>query len=350
MAEKLLEADFLTLDISSIFNAAPAAKSEQKPVEDNKQKTPVKDWGVELKARLDSNRKMSQEARKNEYDIEYQFFAEFFTAIWGAEAAKNLMAIGDQLRKDIKILGFKKQSNPILAFLSLSYVQKNLIQTKLLNINTYKAIHNAIAKNLVADSEFFKANNYNILYCLDLYRKPVNTIEEYLTIQKKTLPPDASVYSQEIQDRNKRVFLVLSRNTEKSLDKKAEVQQTIEYSKLPSVRTAGAKLNELELARKVAGLAKYTGTTQGNTKEETDQVDFDEILRLLKEPEQALAALQYLSIYTGSDVIKSYLSAKQFSDVSVNKLNASIGYVADILAGKRYSKSDAERLAKQLVS
>ena len=44
MAEKLLEADFLTLDISSIFNAAPAAKSEQKPVEDNKQKTPFKDW------------------------------------------------------------------------------------------------------------------------------------------------------------------------------------------------------------------------------------------------------------------------------------------------------------------
>ena len=348
MAEKLLEADFLTLDISSIFNAAPAAKSEQKPVEDNKQKTPVKDWGVELKARLDSNRKMSQEARKNEYDIEYQFFAEFFTTIWGPELAKNLMTIGDQLRKDIKILGFDKNVNPILAFLRSNFVKEKLIQTKLLNINTYKAIHNAIAKKLVADSEFFKANKYNILYCPDLYRKSAFEIEEYLKIQKEILKTDASVYTLEDQNRNKRVFLILKQNTEKDFDKRVKVQLELEYKVLPSVQNA--KLNSLEFANKVAGNKSNSTTKQDDAVENTDELDFDELLPQLKTPEQVLAALQYLSIYTGSDVIKSYLSDKQFSDVSVNKLNASIGYVADLLAGKRYSKSDAERLAKQLVS
>lgn len=348
MTEKLLESDFLTLDISSVFNSGTVKTNAETADAQPEQKARPEDWGIELKNRLTANKNMSVESRKNEYDIELQFFNEFFTAMYGPALAKNLLDIGDQLRKDIKILGFETKTNPILAFLSLSYVQNYIIRPKLLNIYTYKAIHNAVAKSLVADSEFFRASDYNILYCLDLYKKKVSEIEQYLMLQQKVLSPTASKYSQKDQDNNKRVFLVLAEVTkEVDQNKKLNIQKNIEATKLPSVKSVEAKLNSLEFAEQISGSSASNDSNEEN--QETSNLDFDAILDLTKSPERALAAIQYLSIYSGSDTIKSYLSSKKFSNITMIELNKAIKEVSKLFAGKKYSKLDAERLAKQLV-
>ena len=70
------------------------------------------------------------------------------------------------LKNDLLNWGFTAESNQVVAFLNQKFVQENLVLTKKLNINTYKAFHNAITKKLISKEQFDKPNNYNIIYCI----------------------------------------------------------------------------------------------------------------------------------------------------------------------------------------
>ena len=125
-------------------------------------------------------------------------------------------------------------------------MQQELIKPGLLNINTFKAIYNAVAKNLVADSEFFaeSKSNYNIIYCKDLYSKPAVEMEEYLKLQSEILSPDARSYTARDVIKNKKIFLYIDTIDELNIKKRAEDIKN--YNKdLPQI--LNAKLNSLKL-------------------------------------------------------------------------------------------------------
>ena len=201
MSIYLTESDFLTVDLKTFLNGKQggggATPTENEPTgratgntsspSTDKSKSGKIDWAKELKQRLDSNKQLNPESRKSDFEIESQFWLELFRVEWGEELAPILNSI-DLLKKDFKKLGFTKRTNPLWAFLKLKYVQTELLLTKLINSNTYKVLHNVLAKHYVATSELAAKNDYNIIYCRDLYTKPITDMEKYLAKQQKVLP------------------------------------------------------------------------------------------------------------------------------------------------------------------
>lgn len=306
-------ANFITIDINSILNknlTIPKDNVEKQtgtsemPVAQKKPTNRI-DWSKELKKRLDDNRALDPEARVSDYEIEAQFWSDFFNATWPEDISEILdKVIGEQLKKDIKVLGFKKQTNPILAFLKLSYVQKELVKTKLLNDNTYKALHNAVAKHYVADSELFKVSDYNIIYCKDLYTKRIAEIEAYLEIQKEILPTNVSEYTVDRQNRNKSIFLEVGKK---------------------SVKQKGAKLKSLKEIQKLTGvqIEKHSSETkeapQEGKEENAVQLDTQELVAFIgSSPAKAAAALQFIGMSSGHP--KAFNELKKFGNIPMDVL------------------------------
>lgn len=368
MSKPLLESDFITVDIQYFLNnkqaidsadELAAAEEPNKP-ENNFNVTdkailnakPTNfDWGEELKARIAANRGMEPAARQSEYDIETRLFREFFRANWEEESAKQLILIGDILQKDIKILGFNRRLNPILAFLSNRYVQKELLQTKLINVSTYKAIHNAFAKKWIADSEFFKANDYNILYCRDLYKKPVKEIQEFLELQSETLKPTASIYTLADQTNNKKIFIYVAKNTEADIKDRAEKQKALNI-KFPSMKSASAKLNSYELAQEISALFSGRATVGNRThRKNTDTKTLNNIADKFKnDPAKVLAFIQYFSIITGDEYATKALSDEKLKSVSLEELRAATVQISKFIPQAKLSRADAITLIKELLS
>lgn len=356
MTTQLLESDFITMNIHSIINNSASqntddsTESEIEHPEDTSQKNI--NWEEELKKRIAANKSMSPEARISEYDIETKFFKEFFSAHCDKASVEPLMLIGDQLRKDIKTLGFKKQTNPIFAFICLNYVQKDLIQTKLLNTNTYKAIHNAIAKRWIADSEFFKANDYNIVYCKDLYKKSVKEIQEYLKLQGEgVLKPNEAVYTFEMQTTNKKIFVFSAKNSTADLAARAKNQLAIS-TRFPSMQNSNTKLNELSLAEAVLELATNTRRVNKNKELEdnTDGVALPELVdKFENDPAKILAFLQYFSITTGKDVSEKALGHEKLRRVSLTDLVTATAEIAEFVPQAKLSQEDATALISKLL-
>lgn len=336
MSIYLTESDVLTLD----FGTLPMSPNPD-PKQNNTQKsfTSKTNWSNELKKRLDANAKLSPQARENEADIEDKFWLDFFTVLFGKEIAKILIRI-ELLKKDIKILGFKKQTNPLLAFLSIKYVQTELILTKLINSNTYKAIHNAIANRYIADSEFLKANDYNILYCRDLYLKTVD-IEEYLIAQKKVLPPNITSYDTDRLDRNKRIFLQLGQK---------------------SVKSKNAKLNSLEAVNKLLGIKKSSNKKVENDSFDNEDEDEEtaETKQLLtnsklsrfckNSPARAFTTLQYLSVTFGNEDATEALLNNKFKDLHTEDIVSASREIAKVLHSYKIDKKSITELVNTIIN
>ena len=363
MSKQLLESDFITIDIRSVLNNPKTAENTNSETPNKQQVTgqastpqarPTNfDWGEELKRRLEANKKMSQEARRPSYDIETKFFKEFFAANWDAECAEQLMLMGDPLRKAIKVLGFKNRINPVLGFISLSYVQKNLIKTKLLNINTFKAIYNAIANKWVADSEFFRVSTYNIIYCKDLYTKPLKEIEEYLELQSKVLEVSASVYTEELQSVNKKVFLYLPNIKELEFTKRIDKIKSYEdNAKLPSVKSDKSKLNSLEFAKlcvsKIAGKSLSTKVSKSHLNSNGQQA----LAKKLDTPAKMLAAIQFISINTESEEAQKALQNDLLKTVATKNLLDATKWLAsqNIMPRGQLSTADANSLVLAILN
>lgn len=359
MSEKLLEADFLTVDLKSTFSRQVSDESSimdeltatQVDVESSENNSSQRqtnfDWGKELKNRLESNRKMSSEARQSEYAIETQFFKEFFTSNWDAECAKQLMLIGEPLRRALRVLGFNKRVNPILGFISLKYVQEKLIKTKLLNVNTFKVIYNAVAKKLVADSEFFRASDYNIIYCQDLYKKPLTDIEKYLKAQSGILKTSLDTYTVDIQLLNKKVFIYIPKIKELDPIKRAREIKKATNIKLPSVKNSSTILNELEVVKAFGG----TGSSaSSDTRIPLNAEEQASLVGKLDTSAKMFAALQYLSITTSNANAKKALSNDEFQRISANDIATATAQIAGIMPKGQLSKKAAEALVNMIVS
>ena len=169
MPIKLQESDFLVVDIQSLLqnNKTTAEQNDTSPSAETSPEarpTSLEAWGELLEKRLNDNKKLSQEARKPEYEIESKFFNEFFNANWDAACAKQLILLGDTLKKIIRKLGFNEKTNPILAFIRLEVIKK-LLREKKLDINSFKVIIQACVNKEIVDSQFLGGNalKYNII-------------------------------------------------------------------------------------------------------------------------------------------------------------------------------------------
>lgn len=360
MSKTLLESGFLTVDLRSFFKITSnnsteeiptAAGAESTSAEDNangtssQAPTTLDGWGKELKRRLDANRKLSSEARIPESDIESKFFKEFFNANWDEPCAKQLVLIGEPLRKLLRVVGFNPDINPILAFLRLQYVKNNLLAPGRLNLNTFRAIYNAFVNKTVVDSQFFKENNYNLIYCPDLYKKSPKEMEEYLALQKQMLSPTATEYKANSQIKNRKIFFKVF--DEPDINKHIKALSELPIEKTPTA--AKATLNSIDLAK---AIAKNMGITNTDTTIDV-KLSNDEMTALVSKldtVDKKMAAILALSISTDSTEAKKAIASGKFNNVDMRKVVADAIQIASSMPKGRLAKKDADRLVKTLLS
>lgn len=356
MPKQLLESDFLTVDLGSVLKQQKVNKQDKPMHTDTSTDTAtnsksITNWGDELKARLKANSNLSPESRETEYEIETQFFKEFFEANdkWDAECVKQLISIGEPLKKLIKIIGFDVRANPILAFLSDdNFVIPILLKTKLLNATTFRAVYSAIAKRLVAASQFSKPNDYNIIYCPDLYTKSADEVLAYLKLQNDVLAANSSSYTKETQATNKRVFLALPNNAGKDT---SELLVKVSNTDVSSISVQNLKLNSLSLAKELCnGLDVEINETEEKTVAKPGSANYKKLVRKLNTPEKQLAAILFLSLTTNSNTAKEALLNKKFSGVSKENLVKATAQIAGDMPKERLTTEAVDRLVAMLVS
>lgn len=348
MAKQLLESDFLQVNIKNFLNPTKSggsnkgsnepANNPDSSITDNtkqakKHATAVRDWSKELKQRLERGSSDDESV----VAIENKFWTDFFTANFGDEFVLLLNSI-EQLKKDIKILGFKKQTNPILAFLKLKYVQTELLKPKRLNSNTYTVIHNAVAKKLIADSEFFKANDYNIIYCCDFYSKPISEMEKYLEAQKLSLPTNVTVYDIDRLNRHKSIFLQVGQKSVKQKDAKLKALKEVE--KLLAINSDSNTNKKAE--------AEHAEQPTSNADE--NKTALNDLLSELKTVAKAQAALQFISMTTNSKQAKEALqNIKKFRETSTDALMAATVEISNMFSNVNLSDEEASTFVTLLL-
>lgn len=349
--------DFITIDIGSVFSKQKPQEPTKPQVagnpdganntpEEGSQKTPAKktaskiDWSKELKKRIDENEALDPESRVPEFDVESGFWKDFFEAHWPQHIATILdKVVGEQLKKDFKILGFKKTTNPIFKFLTISHVQKEIIAPKLLNNNTYKAIHNALAKKYIAEVEFTSASDYNILYCPDLYRRSAAEMDSYFVAQKEILPiSTGGNYTQERKDRNKSIFL--------EVGKKSVKQKGVKLKSLKEVQKMLG--NKIDLSSDTEKPDKTGIQDAGKSEDEAGNKPLDTaaFVGSLKTPEHCGAALYYLVLTTQSSVASKVINKHKNTFKEINP--ETLVSVSKITDGKKLSKDEADNAARDI--
>lgn len=355
----LQEADFLKVNLKTMSNTggnASAASAEQNKPDSAEAAMPTnqedaathKAWGDLLTSRLAENRRLSGEAKKPDQVITKAFFEEYFKSVWGDNVGSLLVAFGDLLRNDIQKLGFDRNKNPLLAFISQRYVSENLIATKHLNASTYAVLHNAIAKKLVAHSEFRGKRNYNIIYCRSFYNHRPADMLAYLQLQLKNLSLSASSYTLEMQKKNRQIFLLSPKNNGATVEDKAKIQARLDLKQLPHTLNPQTKLAKLEVAQAVR---KLLGMPDVDEDEEAPVATKDDISKLaseLKEPADQLALMQYLFIQTGSDEAKKFIAQDKFSSISAGSLVNATARVRARVKSMKITKDSVKQLIAAL--
>ena len=360
-------ADFLTVDLGQIYRTQKSAsQATVKQIDANNTKqasqpnaVPAKhitDWGTELKNRLSANNKLSAEAKVEDYEIESKFFEEYFNSSYTAwkPYATQLLRLGEPLKKAIKVLGFDTKTNPILAFIQQQWVLDNLIKTNLLNSNTFKAIYNAVSKNIVADSEFTQVNDSNIIYCKDLYNKSPKEMFEYLSLQASILTVSASSYPEALCEKNRKVFIEIPNIAEKNPRKRALLIKDPQIKGLPVYgNTKLNSLNQADLINRYWNKETQADMDAADKEDEnTKPISSKEQQALadkLNTPAQILAAIQMLIMTTNNENAQKAISYSKFKEIpAIDLLKATSG-VAKIMPKGQIKSDDADALVDLLL-
>jgi hypothetical protein len=387
MSNILLESDFLISDITKFFNKQPTDDSGAKSggkggsgtvgtdgtTTGKQKKASGIDWEKEYDRRHAENSKLSSGARKDRSEIDRQFWRDYYTAGWEQPCVDPLMSIGDILWEQIKSYGFTAKKNPLVKFLKLGYVKKALLIPQLLNSDSFESIITAFETDLLKDSEFTQANDYNIIYCRDLYSDDIDMLA-YLKAQKAYLSPSASgEYSADQKSNNIRIFLQLSKNKETSTAAAVKKQLSVEYKRLPSMQATGVKLNDLTMVRSILkelsdNYDKYTtgsgleGTARGKTgaggrgsyfggDDREGRSGSAELRGLAKEEladlvaridtaETRFALMQYLLMHTDIVGASKILKTCSTGITDLKALIPATDYVAKLTKGKKFSVAD----------
>ena len=358
MSQKLFESENLTFNLSTLGtisagNTNDTSRAEEVPVStDDSKRMPEKyNWGwwkAELVKRLEDNKKVAPDKRKSEIEIEQEFFKDFFETNWVETSASKLIAIDKPLRDIIKALGFDPARNPILAFMRQGYVQKYLLQPGLLNANTFRAIYNTLVLRQVAGSEFLAANDYNIIYCRDLYTKSASEMSKYLELQKNILKLDGKTYSEDTLIKNRKVFFYIDislENGDQNPNKKVAKLSDVSEDKVPSAKNSTTKLNSLKFAELVNGKKLEPTTDLSGSKQ-------DNLVKQLQTPAAKYAAILALSLTTDSSEAKNTISKDIFGTLQPDEVLKAIQALASrgIMPKGKLNKTDADSLVAKIVA
>ena len=294
-------------DTDDTKQAEPDAEvTKENPEQSDKgPKLELKDWEEELENRKKENDQKDSSHKKTDGELLEKFWTDYFTSNWKPNVAAKLKEI-ELLQKDILDLGFDPLINPLLAFFLRNYVQQ-LVLEDLVNAETFKALHNAVANRYIADSEFVKENAYNILYCRDLYEQPARDILEYLRIQKSILSPSAPAYNKETRNTNIKIFL--ENGVVSVMDKDATLN-SLEEAKALAGRLGSGKVNQSDDTTDNEETDNSADQTTDDDQEENkssnkqtnmDRVDLEQLVRELDGDGEVLAALQYVCMRKGSN-------------------------------------------------
>jgi hypothetical protein len=321
MPKKLLESEFLNVDLQAILsNSVETNKADPKTNKTNSS----------------DNVASSTKSNNAEAEADSDFKAKLQKLGFSEEIINKLVGLGELFKKSCEIIGFsienKLGGNPILAFMHQQYVQTNLLSSGSLNRSTFKAIYNAVAKHLIADSEFFTQRDYNILYCTDLYNKSPKEMEDYLKYQSLILNPKNSSYSGEIQLKNRKLFLQ-SEGGQPPAVFKAKLKDLDEIKEANGDRASGeentAKIGEAglkEIAEKLdsfpkkfaAILSLSTNSQSEKAKQALNSSGLNNIKMSGKDITQA-----FLSLSTNKILPKGQMQAKE-ADALVDLIIASL--------------------------
>ena len=378
MSERLIESEYFTIDLRSLFKkddedtstedtpaettttetdkkeptnevhdtgATDEAENTEETGKTQKPEKKVKiDWAKELDRRISENEALDPETREDEGVIEKKFWEDYFAdeTIWEPEVAEMLKDI-KLLQRDIKALGFDRKRNALLAFCKNKWVQKNIIKAGLLDSTRYTVLHNAVSKpRMIADTELMTPSRYNIIYCRDLYRKHPKDMETYLRYQQKSLPPNATVYTEETQDKNIRIFLALGNKDMKSA--KAKLNKLKEVELLLGKNGYSSDIED----EAITGSRSSNGAPSGSSTSKTDKLGRSEFLSLigkLKTVPQCQAFLQYLSMNTNNkEVAKALMDSFKDNPPSGDLGEASL-IMAKFLSGQSFSAAEAKDYA-----
>jgi hypothetical protein len=316
MSKILLENNiFITADLKALTTRVPKTFT---PTEDTssfevkKQLSKNLNWKQELEDRLNANRAVTQDLKKSPTQIKEEFWKDCFTTLWPEDIYEYLNSLGDLFKQDLLTWGFIKQKNPMVAFLNQKFVQNKLLKTKKLNINTYKALHNAIVKKLISFEEYFKNNNYNLLYCIALYDLLPADIYKYLTLQAKVLSSTLGSYDIKTQLKNKQIFMKVEALSTLEISKGVQKQLKIPNKTIAAVKLSDMELNSLEFVQEIL---KQLGVNESNPKnpkkQEATDDDVSAIAAKLTGVPEAYALLIYLSGATESAEVAKFMADHQ---------------------------------------
>lgn len=301
----------------------------------------IKEWDKELENRIANKRKDKPEA-----EVRLQFWKDFFAAFWDPKVADKISQI-TLIEKDIEKLGFDPLINPLLAFLLQPCVHEMLL-ADLINSQTYKAIHNAVARRYMADSEFVKQNNYNIIYCKDLYKgKTAKDIEEYLAQQKKILSPSAPAYNSKTLAKNVKIFL--KNGYTSVLDNGATLNDLDDIEDLlGSTESADGSFSNNENS----GSSKGTSDGGATGKSKVDREDLKDIVRKLTDDAHVIAALQFVAVNTNNKEANKILTTggKKVNGISAKDLLIASAEVASILRKIKFDAATTKTFVELLKS
>lgn len=374
-------ADFLTVNLGSILKTQSASSTQDSTKSDSSDDAAkdtklgqelngprnlnrIPDWKKELEKRQTYNRSLPADKRTSEYNVESKFFEDYFyngNPAWDKSCAKQLISLGEPLKKAMKILGFSRKTNPILCFITDRYVINNLIKTKLLNVNTFKAIFEAVANRLIANSELQIANDYNIIYCKDLYKKPAGEMLDYIKQQAKVLPPRGGEYSAEDMARNIKTFFYLEDIQEQGAkERKEAIDNLANDITLPNAKSSSTRLNQLTFAKLMINGESVNDDTDddGDTKVSNASDNPDEGSRLTSVDSfitklvsgsdrktakaRLFAALQYISMNTGNGYASSALGHDIFKDVAITEIISASKAIAGVMKSNKLANDEVK--------
>ena len=258
---------------------------------------------------------------------------------------KKILALGEPFKKVMRVLGNDKKTNPILAFVLQKYVQQNLLVNNRLNSQTFKAIYNAVANKYVVDSEFYKANDYNIIYCKDLYTKSPAEMEKYLKLQGKLeaskLKFTDKVYSRATQNENKQVFISTKISDKPVITDRAANIKATSPANFENLNVQEAKLNSIELAEAILGAEQEKTIPLSNVAQ-------DKIVKALDTLAKVYVVIQSLMLHSKSNKAREAIVVyrDKFANLTQEQITASTEWLAknNVLPREQIQLSDADAL------
>ena len=310
----------------------PASTSDNKPKEFSAE---------EFNRRIEENEKADPAARRKRVDIIDEFWTEYFST-FADEATTNKLRNFKHLHEDILKYGFNVMSNPFLAFVQQEYVQNNLIDLGLLNNYTYKVISQAAKNKVIPYGVLMKTSDYNIIYCRDLYTKD-DDILKYLKAQGKTLPANATMYSTEMQKRNKYVMIEGEGNIS-TLTPSAKLRELDDIQAILGVDVTSSEKDKNEKSKNDGSESSKKADSSGNTANENDIDNFIIENDLDSDSTKRDAVLLYLYNTFGGEEI----DGNTFSDTSIQDAFIALKSLRGALKGLKLNTKTAKYFIQEL--